>query len=396
MKHSHPLPRGPVLGWASFSGSRSVALPSVQDLPHIVLTSSGRAAIFQALRLLDLPANAKVLVPTYHCPTMIAPVLLAGLQPVFYAVREDGLPNLESVPRREAADARALLVAHYFGLTQSLQEVRTWCDQRGVALIEDCAHAFFGQAGERSVGAWGDFATASASKFFPVPEGGLLISTQYSMGGLALAPQSLRASMKGWLDVLETGVAYNRFYGLNALLCVLFRLKNRGRAAFQTSPVVDHTDDSATAILENGYMSRITQAPLGVSRLLLRVLPYDRIVERRRENYHLYAQQFIETPGVRPLFSELPLQTVPYVFPVWFDAADEVYAGLRAAGMPVFRWDRLWPGTPTDLPNDHGIAWSRHVLQFLCHQDLSATDVRWVVMRARELAGVRQGSIIQS
>lgn len=104
MNQACPLPRGPVLGWASFAGRRAASLPSVQDLPHVALTSSGRAAIFQALRLLALPANAKVLVPTYHCPTIVAPVLLAGLRPVFYAVRADGRPGLANLSRPDAED----------------------------------------------------------------------------------------------------------------------------------------------------------------------------------------------------------------------------------------------------------------------------------------------------
>ncbi|MBK9574239.1 MAG: DegT/DnrJ/EryC1/StrS family aminotransferase [Rhodoferax sp.] len=54
-------------------------------------------------------------------------------------------------------------------------------------MIEDCAHCFFGQAGERPIGAWGDFATASLTKFFPVPEGGLLASSSRPLPGLALA-----------------------------------------------------------------------------------------------------------------------------------------------------------------------------------------------------------------
>ena len=38
--------------------------------------------------------------------------------------------------------------------------------------------------------------------------------------------------------------------------------------------------------------------------------------------------------------------------------------------MPVFRWDRLWPGVPA-LAGDQGRLWSHHVLQLACHQDLS-------------------------
>ncbi len=251
VKPTLPLPRGPVLGWASFSGSRSVALPSVEDLPHVTMTSSGRAALYQALRQLNLPAGSKVLLPTYHCPTMVAPVLLVGLEPVFYAVREDGLPDVASLSRPEAANARVVLTAHYFGLTRSLREVRAWCDERGAALIEDCAHAFFGMAGERPVGAWGDFSIASVTKFFPVPEAGLLASVRNSIQELGLAPQGIKSALKGWVDAVEIGVAHHRFPGLNSGLQALFRLKNRGRTVFQASPVVDSSKESVATMMES-------------------------------------------------------------------------------------------------------------------------------------------------
>jgi dTDP-4-amino-4,6-dideoxygalactose transaminase len=362
----------------------------VEDLPYVALTSSGRAAIFQALRQLHLPAGSKVLVPTYHCPTIVAPVLLAGLQPVFYAVREDGLPDVASLSRPAAVNARAVLVAHYFGLTRSLHEVRAWCDERGVALIEDCAHAFFGMAGERPVGAWGDYAAASISKFFPVPEGGLLASARNPIQELGLVSQGVKSAVKGWVDAVETGVAYRRFRGLNTILGVLFQIKNRGQRVFRvSSDDSDTVDESAAVILENGYMSRLARAPLPIARCLLRTLPRGRVVARRQENYRGYATQFPSAPGVRLLFPDLPPQAVPYVFPVWFDRADEVYAGLRAEGLPVFRWDRVWPGTPR-LEGDHGLAWSHQVLQFLCHQDLNAVDIRYIVQRACAWAGVSE------
>ena len=382
-----PFPRGPVLGWASFTGARSAGLPSVEDLPQVALTSSGRAAIHQALRQLQLPAGSKVLLPTYHCPTMVAPVLLAGLQPMFYAVREDGLPNIASLSRPEAENAGAVLTAHYFGLTRSLREVRAWCDERGIALIEDCAHAFFGMAGERPVGAWGDFSIASVTKFLPVPEAGLLASAQCSINELTLVRQGVKAAIKGWLDVLETGVTYCRFQGLNRGLQALFRLKNRGETVFRASPMVDSSQESAAMMMETCDMGRIEQAPLGVARVLLRVLPRGRVVAQRQENYRCYAAHFPKMPGVRSLFPDLPPQTAPYVFPVWFDDVDRVYAGVRTENLPVFRWDRIWPGTP-HLQDDCGLAWSNHVLQFLCHQDLNAADIRYIVQRACALVGV--------
>ena len=72
------------------------------------------------------------------------------------------------------------------------------------------------------------------------------------------------------------------------------------------------------------------------------------------------------------MFDELPTDA-PYALPLWVDDADRVYQHLRDEGMPVFRWDRVWPHAQV-APDDQGPAWSRHVLQLLCHQDLSAAD----------------------
>ena len=190
------LPKGPLLDWSSFQLTDAPGIPSVEDLPHIAFTTSGRSAIYQTLLQLQLPPNSTVLVPTYHCPTMVAPVLLADLQPIYFGVRTDGLPNLHSIDPAVALHARAMIVSHYFGLAQSLHEVRDWCDSHGIVLIEDCAHCYFGQAGERPIGAWGDYCTASLSKFFPVPEAGLLGSAHHTVRSLQLARQGLKAQIK--------------------------------------------------------------------------------------------------------------------------------------------------------------------------------------------------------
>ncbi|RZL31168.1 MAG: hypothetical protein EOP35_22615 [Rubrivivax sp.] len=93
---------------------------------------------------------------------------------------------------------------------------------------------------------------------------------------------------------------------------------------------------------------------------------------RRRAHFDLLYRLAQQLPGARPLFGALPAQSAPYVMPLWVDdaaRADAAYAALRAAGCAVFRWDRVWPGTP-EIPDDHGARWRRQVLQLLCHQDL--------------------------
>ncbi len=385
------LPKGPVLGWRSLAGAQAAAQPWVGSLPHCVPTTSGRAALYQALRALQLRPEQTVLVPTYHCPTMVAPVVCAGLEPSFVAVGPDGLPRLDLVSRAQRETAGAIIVAHYFGVVRNLDPVRRWCDDHGIALIEDCAHALFGAADGTPVGRWGDYCTASISKFLPVPEMGLLASARRPVAWQGPAPGA-RAQVKGAVDVLEQACSHGRPAVLAPLLRGLFHLKNRGLhpaqlAAGEPPPSIPGDGEpSAAQMLADCDMGRIEQAPVLAARLIYGLLPRGRLVARRQRNFDLYARLLHGLEGTHPLVPARPAESAPYVYPLWVDDADRVYHALRLLGMPVFRWDRIWPGTPA-LAGDMGPQWSRHVLQLLCHQDLSKADIRRVVDQLRTAVG---------
>ena len=384
-----PLPRFPVFGWASFEIVNAPEIASIDDLRFTRFTTSGRAAIYQALLQLQLPPQSKVLMPTYHCPTMVAPVLLANLQVAYFGVLNDGLPNLESIDPITAKSCKAMIVPHYFGVANSLAQVRRWCDDKGIALIEDCAHCYFGQAGERPIGAWGDFSTASLSKFFPVPEGGVLASASRQIVLPALPNPGWKAQLKAWLDILEVATKYRHLFGLNHLLGVGFRLKNARPGKHRTAGEVEHEttggldvgasypDNSASTMMKVSDMARISHGPSMASLTFKRALPRGRIIANRQRNYAEYARRFKDVQGARPLFPAVgnnASQIAPYVFPLWVDDANFVYQALRTQGLPVFRWDRIWPGTP-QLEGDVGPSWSRHVVQLLCHQDLDQAAI---------------------
>lgn len=366
------LPRGPVLDWSSFKKVAHPYHPSMDDLPHTAMTSSGRAAIYHALLQLKLPAGSTVLVPTYHSPTMIAPVVLAHLDVAYYGIGVDGLPLLNTMDRHAARKAQAMLVTHYFGITRSLAKVRQWCDARGVVLIEDCAHAYFGAAGERPVGAWGDYSTASLPKFFPMSEGGLLASAQHPISKLQLKPSSLMAHLKGVVDILEPAIQHQRLKGLNRALSMLFWLKNSNTPREAESG--NEKETTLQRMMLDCDMERIHQTPLWTSRLLKTILPRGRIIAHRHRNYAIYAKYFDCVRGAIPLFPQRCDAITPYVFPLWVDDADRIYQALREQKLPVYRWDRVWPGTP-HLTGDVAPSWNQHVLQLLCHQDLSEADI---------------------
>jgi perosamine synthetase len=362
---SHPArqPTRPTFGWDNLGGPRDSGLPAVDDLPHTRLLTSGRAALFAAMKALGMQPGDGVLAPSYHCPTLVAPLRAAGAAVQFYPLGADGLPALDAIT--PAPRTRAIVVAQLFGLPRSLAAVRAWCDARGIALVEDCAHSFFGQAGERPVGQWGDLATASVSKFFPVAEGGLLASAQ-PLPDQTLQPDGTKQQVKAWVDLLERASEQHRLTGLNTPLRALFRLKNgppRAPSAGGTPRPMDEAEMMADCDL-----ARSEQAPTALAHRLFG-LPRGRIVARRRAHYETLYRGTQNLPGARPLLGPLPAQAAPYVMPLWVDEPEPAYAALRAAGCAVFRWDRVWPGVPA-FHDDHGARWRTHVLQLLCHQDL--------------------------
>ena len=372
------LPRLPVLGWAAFSGARNAPMPSVLELPAVMLTSSGRAAIAIALRSLGLRDGDRVLVPTYHCPTMVAPIVAAGAKPAFYPIDATGAPWLEAM-EKTTHGVRAMIAAHYFGLPQRMSKVREFCDERGIVLIEDCAHAMFGEVEGRPAGSFGDFAIASLTKFFPTTDGGCLVARHPHRPGAELRAPSTRDELKTAANAIEMGVEQNRLFGLNTLLRAAFGIaghlsRSRRDSASGRSTSADNGAGPRDWLGDFGDDANAWRLPSKWTRWTVRHAHRARIVANRRRNYVHLAKVVEQLPGTRALMPNLPDACAPYVFPLWVDEPERTYLRVRAAGIPVFRWDELWPSTPT-LVGDSGFQWSLHVFQIGCHQDLRPTDI---------------------
>jgi dTDP-4-amino-4,6-dideoxygalactose transaminase len=330
---------------------------------------SGRAAIALALRELGVESTHKVLVPTYHCPTMIAPVVQAGAHPFFYPLTASGAPDLAWLAKANLEGVHAMLAAHYFGWAQPMAGIRSFCDAHRIPLIEDCAHMFFGVSDDRPVGSWGDVAIASLTKFFPVTEGGLIVSQARSLDRLSLHSRSWSGEFKAAVDVIECGARHQRFPGLNTPLRVLLNMKDqlrrRGRRAIAAS----------SQQVESAAFGALSRSEPAVSvAWIVKLVSRARIIAARRRNYARLADRLGDVQGARPLHAVLPQNTVPYVFPLYVDDPEASYRRLRAAKVPICRWDDVWPNT-SRIENDQGLGWAHHVFQLGCHQDLSEDDI---------------------
>jgi hypothetical protein len=380
MSATQPIPRLPIFGWQAFQGPREAAMPCMLSLPGMHYTTSGRASILLALETLGVGAGDAVLLPSYHCPTMVAPASGRGAVPRFYPIDAQGTPRLEWLDQQNLGGVRAMLVAHFFGLPQPMAAVRAWCEKRGIALIEDCAHAMFGRSGERAIGAWGDIAIGSLTKFLPVPEGGCMVLNN---GGTPppLQPCGNGDQLRAAVDILEVGAAQGSLTGFNGLISgalgALRRLRPAVAAATPPAPQPAAADEGRNELTANDQRIDSVMAHRQLSSAsgwVARTMPRHRIVERRRRHYGELGERLSGHAGLRPLLPGLPVDCAPYVFPLWVDRPDPGYAELRRLRMPVFRWNRLWPSV-TRMPGDHGLDWSHHVLQLGCHQDLTRQDI---------------------
>lgn len=365
------LPRSPVLGWATFCGPRRADSPCILDRGHTVFTTSGRAAIVQALKIAGIGPGDRVLVPTYHCPTMISPITSAGAEPVFYPIAPDGSPRLEYLDGL-SVEISAIIAAHFFGMPQRISGIRRFCDRRGIFMIEDCAHAFFGEAEGRPIGHWGDVGIASLTKFFPVVEGGCLVSENHPLD-LILNRRGIRTEIKTIADTLELGAGYRRLTGLNTAVNGVVFAKRTWRSLFNSPGPVGAGDDPE----DSDFILDRAAADAALARSakwLFETAHRRRIVENRQRNYRIMTELLTDLRKARPLFPLLPAHAVPYVFPLWVESPEDSYQVLRSSGIPIYRWDRLWPSTPS-IEGDSGKVWANHVFQLGCHQDLSASDL---------------------
>lgn len=377
---SLPIPRLPVMSWHAFDGNQHASLPCLLDQAGVYITTSGRASILLAMELLGLKPGDKVLLPTYHCPTMIAPVVALDAEPIFYPINAQGGPQLDWLKQQPLDGVKIILAAHYFGLPQPMQALREWCDEVGIALIEDCAHSLFGISGSRPVGQWGDIAIGSLTKFLPVPEGGCLKRNIALESIPDLSKPSHKQQFKAAVDILHVAASFRRLTGLNDLLLGAFSLRDQFKRAISGAAQAQQLDTEQVESSPDGFTidttlshRALTWAPTWISRRL----PRARIVERRRRYFSEFAKRLAGFNGFHPLHTALPDGASPYVFPLWVAEPDPGYARLRETGIPVSRWDRLWSNLP-QFANDIGTLWSHHVLQLACHQDLTDADIQTI------------------
>lgn len=153
-------------------------LESELGVAKALLTTSCTHALEMAALLLDLAPGDEVIVPSFTFPSVINAFVLRGAKPVFADIRPDTMNLDESLLTSLISPAtRAIVPVHYAGVGCEMEQISTFAERNGIAVVEDNAHGLFGRYRGKPLGTFGSLATQSfhETKNFSCGEGGALL-----------------------------------------------------------------------------------------------------------------------------------------------------------------------------------------------------------------------------
>jgi hypothetical protein len=274
-----------------------------------------------------------------------------------------------------------VLVTHYFGVPQPVRQIREICDRRGVALIEDCAHALFSRDGDEPLGLVGDLAVFSLRKTLPLPHGGALVCHD---ARLALPTElSPPPRLSTWPKLLER-------YQKARLMPPSGTPSLTDKAAFVANRLVV---DGARAVRSLAGALGQTQLDPDAESLRFPGAALDwgmdglalsrcwhsdpaAIYEARRRNYAALLAASTHFAQCTPVFPSLPPGVCPLYFPALAQRPEELVGRLaREAVASLQWWGTQHPAVPwAEFPE--AALLKRQVVALPVHQDLGAAHMQ--------------------
>jgi dTDP-4-amino-4,6-dideoxygalactose transaminase len=135
-------------GWLSM-GEKTIAFEEnfanfLGKNTYCKAVSNGTAALHMALLALDVGEGDEVIIPSLTFVADINVVKLVGASPVLADAKnlDDWNMSLETIKEKVTNKTKAIIIVHYAGYPcKDILAISKFCNDKGIALIEDVAHA---------------------------------------------------------------------------------------------------------------------------------------------------------------------------------------------------------------------------------------------------------------
>ena len=363
---------------------------------QLTLTYNGRGALYQVLSAMRSNGRSQVLVPAFHCPSVVDPVIHAGLEPVYYGIQSDLSIDTEDLRGKLNAETAALIVVHYFGFPPDLEPVRSACHSLGIPLIEDCAHSFLAANPLRLAGGSGDAVVYSIKKLIPSLIGGAYrLNTEYFPEPATPGSASLKDTVVNCKRLFEQGIANLNDPSLTKRIYETlenYRVR-RKKAALKTKQSVP-ANPVAERVSEFDYPYDKQLAGATMPAYARKILSSSKLAENadlRRETYRQTMDVLASQARLRTIYPDLPETVVPWALPVRIHDREQIDHRLREIGVPVFSFGETLHPTFHAADVNHTDAFaparalSRELLCIPVHQALTDTMRNHWASAIREL-----------
>ena len=311
--------------------------------PKLELTYNGRGALHRACLEIVAGGRSEVLLPGFHCPSGVTPVLEAGLRPVFYRITRRMEVDFDDLLSKIGANTAAVVVIHFFGLPTNLSPL-LGLRERGVTLIEDWSHSFLEGESVRLPHVIGDYAVFSFWKLVPSGVGGGLwrangVSRSQRARGDAppLHERMVRFKrmLEESLDHSDQNLARTAFRALErARLHVKGFMGGSAGVAWKTS---DRDQEVFRGEDHYEFDTRLAGCRMpGTAYRILAATDFSDIVHRRRANFRAYFERLPASyGGMQSLVRHLPDTACPWIFPLLLEGRDAIDHEWQAAGVSL-------------------------------------------------------------
>lgn len=169
---------------------------------HAIAVSSCTAALHLSYLAAGVGPGDEVIVPSFTFAATAAAAVYCGASPVFADItsREQPMLDPEDVERRITPRTRAVCAVHYAGYAAQVDTLAKLCEERGLALIEDVAHAPSASLHGRKLGTWGLAGAFSffSNKVFSCGEGGLISTNDDDVAAFVRSRRSHAMTSGTW------------------------------------------------------------------------------------------------------------------------------------------------------------------------------------------------------
>lgn len=321
-------------------------LPS--DGENVRYTYKARGAIFLYLRSLRTERK-EVLIPSYHCPTMVYAIERAGFVPRYYGVREDLSIDIDSLKSTLGSNTAIVLVINYFGFSASIDAVRALSQEQGALVLEDCSHSFLQANPTKLAGGRGSASVYALWKLIPSGVGGMALLNVQSE---PIAKPKGGISHKAWLrhikhlaeQVIASILLHSKSTEKNK--------KSSGQTRWEPNLLQASMGDATLEEIYRQYPnvtedfeSRIP----ALQKFILRHTKLDKVVDARRRNYRVLQDALHGCGRAKSLFDTLPDAVVPWCFPLRIKHRRKFDFRMRELGVPLFTFgEKLHPSLFAD------------------------------------------------